>query len=205
MLSMAPVSRSVTSACLPRMAEIQYVPGAPTTPSITGLEMLDNAAKHGVTVALCIEIGRERLGFDYDDEEAVAAQLEFARNEVMKYKDHPALLTWIIGNEVNLSFKNPKVFDAINDISKMIHELDPNHPTTTALAGFNRQLAKLIETRAPDLDFVSIQMYGDIVNLPRYIKETGYKGPLLRHGMGFHRTLGSWQNSLGCTRRAKQQ
>ena len=68
----------------------------------TGLEVLDNAAEHGVTVALCIEIGRERHGFDYDDEAAVAAQLEYARGEVMKYKHHPALLTWVIGNEANL-------------------------------------------------------------------------------------------------------
>ena len=156
----------------------------------TGLEMLDNAAKHGVTVALCIEIGRERHGFDYNDEEAVAAQLEYARQEVMKYKDHPALLTWIIGNEANLSFRNPKVFDAINDISKMIHELDPNHPTTTALAGFSGQLAGLIKTRAPDLDFLSIQMYGDIVNLPRYIKETGYEGPYFVTEWG---SIGHWE------------
>ena len=156
----------------------------------TGLEMLDNAAEHGVTVALCIEIGRERHGFDYDDEEAVAAQLEYARNEVIKYKDHPALLTWIIGNEANLSFKNPKVFDAINNISKMIHELDPNHPTTTALAGFNGQLAEMIETRAPDLDFISIQMYGDIVNLPRYIRETGYKGAYFVTEWG---SIGHWE------------
>ena len=156
----------------------------------TGLEMLDNAAKHGVTVALCIEIGRERHGFDYNDEEAVAAQLEYARQEVMKYKDHPALLTWIIGNEANLSFRNPKVFDAINDISKMIHELDPNHPTTTALAGFSGQLAGLIKTRAPDLDFLSIQMYGDIVNLPRYIKETGYEGAYFVTEWG---SIGHWE------------
>ena len=159
-------------------------------PRFTGLEILDNAAKHGVTVALCIEIGRERLGFDYDDEEAVAAQLEYARGEVLKYKDHPALLVWIIGNEANLSFKNPKVFDAINDISKMIHETDPNHPTTTALAGFNGQLAEMIETRAPDLDFVSVQMYGDIVNLPRYIRETGYKGAYFVTEWG---SIGHWE------------
>ena len=56
---------------------------------------------------------------------------------MLKYKDHPALLAWIIGNEANLRFKNPKVFDAINDISKMIHQVDPNHPTTTALSGFD--------------------------------------------------------------------
>jgi len=156
----------------------------------SGLEVLDDAARHGVTVALCIEIGRERHGFDYDDEAAVAAQLEYARGEVMKYKDHPALLTWIIGNEPNLNFKNPKVFDAINEISEMIHELDGNHPTTTALAGFNAELAGLIETRTPDLDFVSIQMYGDIVNLPTYIEEIGYEKPYFVTEWG---AIGHWE------------
>ena len=156
----------------------------------TGLEQLDDAARHGVTVAMCIEIGRERHGFDYDDEEAVSAQLEYARQEVLKYRNHPALLTWIIGNEANHFFKNPKVFDAINDISKMIHELDNNHPTTTALAGFNAELAGLIETRATDLDFVSIQMYGDLVNLPRYIRDIGFKGPYFVTEWG---SIGHWE------------
>ena len=161
-----------------------------TNPRVTALELLDDAAKHGITVAMCIEIGRERLGFDYDDEAAVAKQLEFARKEVLKYRDHPALLTWIIGNETNLSFKNPKVFDAINDISKMIHELDKNHPTTTALAGFNAELAGLIKTRADDLDFVSIQMYGDLVNLPRYIRDIGFEDPYFVTEWG---SIGHWE------------
>ena len=159
-------------------------------PRITAIEVLDNAAKHGVTVSMCIEIGRERWGFDYDDEAAVAKQLEFARNEVLKYKDHPALLTWIIGNEINHDFKNPKFFDAINDISKMIHEVDKNHPTTTALAGFNAGLAEFIQTRAPDLDFVSVQMYGDLINLPRYIREIGFKGPYMVTEWG---SIGHWE------------
>lgn len=143
----------------------------------SGQGVLDRAAALGVTVAMGIEIGRERHGFDYDDEQAVAAQLEYARGEVMKYKDHPALLAWIIGNEANLFFRNPKVFDAINGIAQMIHEVDPHHPATTALAGFNAELAGLIRTRAPDLDFVSIQMYGDIVNLPRYLDEARWEEP----------------------------
>jgi hypothetical protein len=156
----------------------------------TGLEVLDEADRNNVTVGLCIEIGRERHGFDYDDKEAVAMQLEYARGEVLKYRDHPALLTWIIGNEPNLNFKNPGVFDAINDISKMIHELDGNHPTTTALAGINAGLAGLVEQRAPDLDFVSIQMYGDIVNLPRYIEEMGFDRPYMVTEWG---AIGHWE------------
>jgi hypothetical protein len=156
----------------------------------SGLKLLDDAHAHGVTVALCIEIGRERQGFDYNDEAAVAAQLEYARQEVLKYKDHPALLVWIIGNEPNLFYTNPRVFDAINDISEMIHEVDGQHPTTTALAGFNADLAEQITTRASDLDFVSIQMYGDVVNLPRYIDELGWTGPYMITEWG---AIGHWE------------
>jgi hypothetical protein len=157
---------------------------------MTGQEVLDRAHALGLTVALCIEIGRERHGFDYDDEAAVAAQLEYARGEVLKYKDHPALLNWVIGNEPNLYFENPRVFDAINDISRMIHEVDGQHPTTTALAGFDARLAGLIAERAPDLDFVSIQMYGDIVNLPRTLTESGYDGPYAVTEWG---AIGHWE------------
>lgn len=152
--------------------------------------VLDEAAMHGIAVVMCIEIGRERKGFDYDDEAAVAAQLEFARQEVLKYKDHPALLAWMIGNEPNLFFENPKVFDAVNEISAMIHAVDGKHPTTTALAGFSAELAGHIEQRSPDLDFVSIQMYGDIVNLPQLIEEIDYERPFMVTEWG---AIGHWE------------
>jgi hypothetical protein len=77
----------------------------------------------------------------------------------------------------------------------MIHNLDKNHPTTTALAGFNAGLADLITTRSSDLDFVSIQMYGDIVNLPRYIREIGYTAPYFVTEWG---SIGHWE--VGKTR-----
>jgi len=152
--------------------------------------VLDEAEKHDLTVVMCIEIGRERHGFDYDDEDAVAAQLDFARQEVLKYKDHPALLAWMIGNEPNLFFKNPKVFDAVNEISRMIHDVDGNHPTTTALAGFNAELAEHIENRSSDLDFVSIQMYGDIIHLPQLITEIGFDQPFMVTEWG---AIGHWE------------
>ena len=156
----------------------------------TGQEVLDDAARYGVTVVMCIEIGRERLGFDYDDEAAVAEQLEYARSEVMKYKDHPALLAWMVGNEANLFFENPRVFNAINDIARMIHEVDGRHPVTTALAGFSPELAGLIGTRAPELDFVSIQMYGDIVHLPAILEASDWEAPLFVTEWG---AIGHWE------------
>jgi len=156
-----------------------------------GLPVLDEALRHGLTVAMCLPIGRERHGFDYDDPEAVGRQFEFARQEVLRYKDHPALLLWIIGNEPDLHYSNPKVFDAINDISKMIHEVDGQHPTTTALSfSFKQTLVDHVKQRMPDLDIISVQKYADIVNLPKYIDQAGIDKPYLVTEYG---PVGHWE------------
>ena len=163
----------------------------------TGDEVLHRAHEAGLVVTMGLEIARERegegrgfFGFDYDDEQAVAEQLERIRAEVMQYKDHPALFIWGIGNELNLGATNPRVWDAVNGISEMIHEIDPNHLTTTMLAGIGKELADDIKTRAPDLDLISIQMYADIENLPRYIEEIGWEGPFMVTEWG---ATGHWE------------
>jgi hypothetical protein len=163
----------------------------------TGQDILDEAHTHGLVVMMGLEIGRERPGqgvgvfnFDYDDSAAVAEQLERIRAEVLKYKDHPALLVWGIGNELNLGATNPRVWNAVNDISRMIHEVDPNHLTTTSLAGISKELVDQIKDRASDLDLLSIQMYADLPNLPRYIDETGWDGAYMVTEWG---ATGHWE------------
>ncbi|HEY4414930.1 MAG TPA: hypothetical protein VGO57_04480 [Verrucomicrobiae bacterium] len=157
---------------------------------ISGRKILDNAVKNGLYVTMGLDIQRERLGFDYNDPAAVARQLARVKTEVLKYKDSPALIIWAIGNELNLDAHNPKVWDAVNDISKMIHQVDPNHLTTTPLAGFKPELVQLVKSRAPDLDLLSFQMYGDIINLPRYLRESGWDGPYLVTEWG---ATGHWE------------
>lgn len=144
-----------------------------------GKEVLDQAHKLGLKVMMGVWVGLERHGFDYNDEAAVKKQLKSIRKKVLALKDHPALMIWGIGNELNHESQNPKVWDALNDISKMIHEVDPHHVTTTSLAGIDKKYVDLIANRAPDLDFLSIQMYGAIDILPELIVKSNYKGPLL--------------------------
>ena len=160
------------------------------TEEISGRELLDKAHKLGLTVSLNLFVMAERWGFDYNDEAKVAEQFERVKQEVLKYKDHPALLTWIIGNELNYNYKNPKVYDAVNDIAKMIKQVDPNHPTTTTLAGYSPEIIELLQTRAPALDFISIQLYGDLINLPRYIRRDNFTMPYFITEWG---AIGHWE------------
>ena len=142
----------------------------------SGLEILDEAHKRGLMVCMGLDVARERHGFDYSDKKAVAEQLAAMERDVLALKDHPALLMWGIGNELNLRHINPKVWNAVNDMSKMIHRLDPNHPTTTMLAGAEPDVIKLVVSRCPDLDLLSFQLYGEIDQLPDFLSKSGFTG-----------------------------
>jgi exo-beta-1,3-glucanase (GH17 family) len=151
--------------------------------------LLDSAHANGVTVALGLPMRAERHGFNYHDADAVAEQFEVMRQEVLKYRDHPAVLAWLIGNELNHSYTNPAVYDAVNDVARMIHELDPNHPASTTVSGFHDDVVAEILARAPELDFISFQLYGGLFGLPAKIAEFGFDDPFMVTEWG---TIGYW-------------
>lgn len=142
-------------------------------------EVLSRADKLGLTVTMGLNVARERHGFNYDDTAAVKQQLEKLREQVRKYKNHPALLIWGIGNELNLNYSNPKVWNAVNEIAQMIHQEDPNHPVTTMLAGINKKEVEYIKERCPNLDLLSVQVYGGLASLPQQVRSAGWDGPYM--------------------------
>jgi exo-beta-1,3-glucanase (GH17 family) len=153
-------------------------------------ELLDTAQAHGITVALGLSMTAERHGFDYDDPDAVAAQLADIREEVIKYKEHPALLFWLVGNELNHSYSNPAVWDAVNDVAEMIRELDPHHPVTTPISGFKPEVIAEIQARAPAVDFISVQLYGSLFGMPEKIADSGFDDAFMVTEWG---TIGYWE------------
>ena len=153
-------------------------------------EVLDEAHENGLMVTMGLEMGSERHGFDYDDTDWVASQKDRIREEVMALKDHPALLIWCIGNELNLNYTNPKVWDAVNDIAKMIHQIDGNHPTTTTLAGVSQREIDFIKNKCPQIDILSIQMYGDLPSLPNLLEQYDWEGPYMVTEWG---ATGHWE------------
>ena len=142
----------------------------------SALEILDRAQQYGLMVCMGLDVARERHGFDYNDAQAVAQQKAWIEKDVRALKNHPALLMWGIGNELNLRHQNAKVWDAVEDIAQMIHHLDPDHPVTTMLAGAEPTVIETVVARCPSLDLLSFQLYGEIDQLPHFLSESRYAG-----------------------------
>ncbi len=141
------------------------------------IAILDDAHARGLTVLFGLWVGCERQGFDYDDAKSVQAQLERFTEIVKTYKDHPAILMWGIGNETDLFYTDFKVWNAINDIAKMVHEVDPNHPTMTVTAGLDVAEVQLIKERAPHIDVYGINTYGGLIGIDKEMRSYGWEGP----------------------------
>jgi hypothetical protein len=154
-------------------------------------EYMDKAHALRLTVTLGLDLGHERRGFNYSDKKAVAVQFEKIKKEILQYKDHPALILWSVGNEVDQFAKDFNVWNAVNDIVKYIHEVDPNHPTTTMLAGVPVKHIKEIIKRCPDLDLLSINAFRWISPVRKDITEAGWKGPYL---IGEWGASGYWES-----------
>ena len=140
---------------------------------------LDEAEKLGLTVTVGVWLGHKQHGFRYDDPQAVAKQKEDVRKAVLQYKDHPALLVWGLGNEMEVDNDTPEIWAAIQDLAKMVHELDPHHPTMTVVAEIGGDKVRKIQQQCPDIDIIGINTYGGGPSLARRFREGGGKKPYI--------------------------
>ncbi|MDH5620816.1 MAG: hypothetical protein OEY74_01935 [Gammaproteobacteria bacterium] len=153
---------------------------------------LDAAHALGLTVTVGIWLGHERHGFDYHDKAQVAEQFERARQVVLQYKDHPALLLWGIGNEME-GFgdgDDPAIWGAVNDIAAMVKELDPNHPTMTVTAEIGGGRINGVHRTCDAIDIHGINSYGGAPSLPGRLQDGGASKPYVVTEFG---PVGTWE------------
>lgn len=142
-------------------------------------ELLDKAHKLGLTVCMGLWVQHERHGFDYSNKVATDLQLKAFEKTIDELKDHPALLMWAVGNEVDLFYSNFDVWKHIEDIAKMIKMKDPNHPVITVTAGLDVGEVKLIKKYAPSIDALGINTYGGIYHIAKSIVSYGWDKPYM--------------------------
>lgn len=144
-------------------------------------KLLDEAHAAGLTVTLGIWLERVGTGFDYGSKDAIARQTKMVRDAVERYRGHPALLMWSLGNEGEGHGADPRYYEHLEDLATMVHELDPDHPTMTVIAelGEGGHKVKDLERLAPSIDAVGINSYGGIRSIPRRYREAGGTRPYL--------------------------
>ena len=106
---------------------------------------------------------------------------------VNKYKDHPAVLMWELGNEYNYHPEWFKVdimtwYNAMNNAAELIHQADKSHPVATAHGELPDEQAL---SSCPNVDVWGMNAYrwdhpealfeewSDVSSKPMYLSESG--------------------------------
>jgi len=162
--------------------------------------MLDAAHSHGIKVMLGIWMRHGRAGmeaddsFDYSNDEAgKEVMYQDAIEIVNTYKDHPAILTWGVGNEVYLNTATDEEKIAysklLEKICSKIKEIDKNHQVTSVEAwtfGINWW-----QKYVPSIDIYGINTYGKGADiLPEELSKKGVTKPYVITEFGVR---GEWE------------
>ncbi|TGE06349.1 glycoside hydrolase family 2 TIM barrel-domain containing protein [Hymenobacter fodinae] len=164
-------------------------------------DRMDEAQRQGLTVTLGVWLVHESKQFDYNNTWEVEQQKKAIREQVLRYRYHPALLAWSVGNEVNYESNNPLLYRAINDIARMVHELDPYHPVTSTVTSTLENFDR-IKRLCPDLDFISVNSFGNLYSVADRLKREGWHGPFLITEFG---ARGYWESPKTGWGTAKEQ
>ena len=155
--------------------------------------VLDQAAKLDLTVSVGIWLGQPRLGFRYDDQAAVRRQFESTGAAIRQFKNHPAVLVWGLGNEMEGDGTDPNVWRAINDLAKMARSEDPNHPTMTVIAelGAKGEKVAMFHKYCPDVDILGVNSYNGAPSVGDRLAKAKFDRPFILTEYG---PTGFWES-----------
>lgn len=160
------------------------------------MSLLDLAHEHGLTVTAGFWVEHPSGGFiegefNYSDPKDVQRQLDDARAFVRKWKDHPAILMWGVGNEAT-GADDRAAFIELERVAKVFKEEDPYHPTMTAIPGVWPAKAALFNELCPSIDILGINAYAGLTSAIQEIERQGYTGPYIVTEYG---PIGHWESA----------
>jgi hypothetical protein len=156
--------------------------------------LLDELHRRGLAGLADLPVGKARLGFDYGDPQQVAAMESRIRGVVERFKDHPALLLWTIGNEPNIGSTREQArrsYAAIERWVRAVKSIDPRHPVITVIGdGEMRSFLPDLNELCPSLDALGLNAYHSIFFLRQEVAARGWTRPYLITEFG---PRGHWQ------------
>lgn len=130
--------------------------------------LLDTAALYNIKVVAGIWLPKSHEKWLYGNEEYTDKLSSELAALGRKYQNHPALLSWCLGNELVyyklFDFKFPGTYNRLLD---SLRAGDPNHPIGTALANFGQKAALNFALKIQGLDYYLINTFGRLRELEK--------------------------------------
>ncbi|HEY3664673.1 MAG TPA: glycoside hydrolase family 2 TIM barrel-domain containing protein, partial [Polyangiaceae bacterium] len=139
--------------------------------------ILDDAKSHCMTVLLGIELSQNPS--DYTNTQFTNGKRAEISALLSSIKNHPALLMWALGNEINLGADNQTAWSFVAELAQMIHQGDPNHPVISVLAGANVTAINHIVQWAPSLDAIGVNSYAAVTGVNAAVASSNFMGPVI--------------------------
>ncbi|MGI5870323.1 MAG: glycoside hydrolase family 2 TIM barrel-domain containing protein [Kiritimatiellia bacterium] len=160
---------------------------------------LDEAQKHGLAATIGFWFGHQQHGFDYSNPQALERQKQDVLEVVRRLKDHPALLIWALGNEMEIGNAHREaMWRHINDVALAVKAIDPNHPVMTVVAEIPRANVEEFNRFCPDVDILGINTYGGSGSVGERYRKAGGVKPYIVTEFG---PPGQWEtgkSAFGC-------
>ncbi|MFA4868860.1 MAG: glycoside hydrolase family 2 TIM barrel-domain containing protein [Pedobacter sp.] len=158
--------------------------------------ILDSARLNKLAVIVGLPIANSDYMALYNDSTKVTKQHNAFKAIVNRFKGHPAVLMWCIGNELDFPYKPSynNFYQAFNKLTDMIRKEDPNHPITTTVLNFNKKYISNIKFRC-NIDIISFNIFNRINYLRDDIKSATllWRGPYMIAEWGID---GPWDGTL---------
>ena len=156
---------------------------------------LDKAHRLGLKVVAGIWLDHPRHNddFNYNDPKFIKQQRNKVESIVNRYKDHPALLAWGLGNEVELHVPEEMlipIWKELNILAEIVKSLDANHPVVTSIAGCSAEKIDSIKRYYPACDILGVNGYGFAPKVGEYLLKYGWDKPYMITEFG---PLGTWE------------
>ncbi len=143
---------------------------------------LNESQKYNVSVLIGLDVPGGNFKEFYKDEQKIAALFRAYKNIVLRYRAHPAVLAWCLGNEAEMPFSlSSRFYGSFKDLLKMIHTEDPDHPVTTTIMSYQKHSIININLRIRDIDFISINTYNRLKEMDQQLAKVMpvWNGPFL--------------------------
>ena len=149
---------------------------------VDGKPLLDRCAELGITVSLGLWVAHERHGFNYADPAQIRRQRDDIRAAVRKYRSHPALLLWGLGNEMEgptSDGRAPHIWQELNALAAIVKAEDPAHPVMTVIASAAATKVQGILAHYPNIDVLGVNAYASAPGVAAAVKAAGWKKPFV--------------------------